>query len=126
MKALSRHRLPLVTATAFSMAFMFAATVSAGDADAPSQTVSLEPGKHKEVCLKMTSGQGVQYRFTSDRPVAFNIHYHEGEAVQYPVKVYSVREGSDRFVADADRGYCLMWSNRTKKKTKLTYRVDLL
>jgi len=124
MKTLTQHRVTLVTATAFSTALMLAATVLAGDADAPSGTVSLEPGKRKEVCLKMAAGQGIQYQFTSDRPVAFNVHYHEGSAVEYPVKLDSVREASEKFVADADRGYCLMWSNRTKKKTKLTYRVD--
>jgi len=124
MKSRSQLRFLSVILTALSAAFLLAATVSAGDVDTPSQTVSLEPGKHKEVCLKMTAGQAVGYQFTSVRPVAFNIHYHDGSAVEYPVKLDSVREASDRFVADADRGYCLMWSNRTKKKTKLTYRVD--
>jgi len=124
MEILSQRRFPGITVTAFSMAIMFTAKVAAGDADMPSQTVSLEPGKHKEVCLKMATGQAVGYQFTSDRPVAFNVHYHEGSAVEYPVRLDSVREASDRFVADADRGYCLMWSNRTKKKTDLTYRVD--
>jgi len=103
MNTRSQHRFLLVTVTALSMAFMLAPTVSAGDTEAPSQTVSLEPGKHKEVCLKMTSGQGVRYQFTSDRPIAFNIHYHDGPAVQYPVKLYSIRDASDRFVADADQ-----------------------
>ena len=38
-----------------------------------------------EECYALKAGDRLEYRFESDEPVDFNLHYHEGGAVVMPV-----------------------------------------
>ena len=69
----------------------------------------INPFELHEECMKMGPGDWLVYRFTAQRPVAFNIHYHEGKTVIMPVSrnETSVEDGTFRPLAAQD--YCLMW-----------------
>lgn len=64
-----------------------------------------------ERCLKLAAGEALRYRFSASAPVDFNIHYHRGKDVFYPVKQTAVTHSNGAFRADADDDYCLMWEH---------------
>jgi len=90
---------------------------------APSDTVSLAPFEFREFCLDLAAQDEIRYDFRSDQPVEFNIHYHEDMKIQFPVQLSGIAVHADKFVADGDRLYCLMWTNQSLGTSSLTYRV---
>ena len=90
---------------------------------ARSGTLTLAPLEFQESCIEMTALDEIQYEFQSDRPVEFDIHYHEGLTISVPVRLSQVTEHADRFVADGDRSYCLTWTNQSLTATSVTYRT---
>jgi len=85
-------------------------------------TESIQPGTPREVtgfrinpfelheeCMQMGPGDRLVYRFTSRRPVAFNIHYHEGKTVIMPVSRDGTTQEDDTFRPLVAHDYCLMW-----------------
>lgn len=64
-----------------------------------------------ERCLKLAEGESIRYRFRASEPVDFNIHYHRGRDVIYPVKRSAVREADAVFRSDRAEDYCLMWEH---------------
>lgn len=71
----------------------------------------LEGKAFDERCLKLAAGERIRYRFRASAPVDFNIHYHRGSDVFYPVRQTGVREIDATFRAEADDDYCLMWQH---------------
>ena len=65
----------------------------------------------------------LRYDFQADRPVDFNIHFHDGLTMHYPVELTRVETSADDFVADANRWYCLMWTNQGFERASLSYRI---
>ena len=86
--------------------------------DAPAQAVARtfsHPVKAKgfaEECFALPAGASIGYFFEATGPVDFNIHFHRGSAVEYPVRVDQVRQADDHFTAPSAEEYCLMWTNR--------------
>lgn len=71
--------------------------------------VAIAPyGIHQE-CLALASGERIGYRFNAQQPVAFNVHFHEGNTVIMPVDVKATIEESGDFTADRKQTYCLTW-----------------
>jgi hypothetical protein len=66
-----------------------------------------------EECFRLSANASVGYAFEATGPVDFNIHFHRGNDVEYPVKSDQVRQADARFVAPSAQEYCLMWTNRT-------------
>ena len=64
-----------------------------------------------ERCLKLAAGESIRYRFRASAPVDFNIHYHRGKEVIFPVKQSAVREATSTFRAESADDYCLMWEH---------------
>jgi len=83
--------------------------------------VVLLPGKFHEECFRLAPQQRVQYNFRLDRPGEFNLHYHVGKDVHYPVRSESVSEQKGDFVARAAEEYCLMWTGAKGGETRLGY-----
>jgi len=83
--------------------------------------VVLQPGKIHEDCFSLRPHQHVQYNFKLDRPGKFNLHYHKGKEVFYPIRSESVSEQKGDYVAAVAQDYCLMWSGRKEGDTKLGY-----
>ncbi len=94
-----------------------------GSLRAHSGTVSLAPLEFQELCLELAPRDKIRYDFQSDRPIEFNIHYHDGLRIRFPVKLTGITGHGDNFVAELDQTYCLMWFNRTLTGTSLKYRT---
>ena len=84
----------------------------AGDGKGREFSHELKPGGVAEECLRLEAGRSRAFEWTSDSPVDFNIHYHQGEKVTYPVKANKQREGKGRFTASAGEDFCWMWSSK--------------
>ena len=76
--------------------------------------VTLEPKKVHEECTRLEAGQSRRWHWKSDAPVDFNIHYHRGEDVFYPVKRDGMRGDGGTFTAKSGEDYCWMWTARDK------------
>ena len=83
--------------------------------------VVLQPGKIHEDCFTLQAGQHVQYNFKLERSGKFNLHYHKGKQVLYPLRSESVSEQKGDYVATVTQDYCLMWSGAKDGDTKLGY-----
>jgi hypothetical protein len=96
----------------------------AARADEPrSFAVTLEPGAMHEECATLAAGEKRSYYWKAAAPVDFNIHFHEGEKVSYPVKREAMRGDGGTFVAKVAQDYCWMWTARDKP-AKVEGKVD--
>jgi len=86
--------------------------------------VRLNPGEIFEPCMPMTAGQILNFRFESEDNLRFNIHYHVGDDVEYPIKMNADR-GSGRFTPVIDQEYCLMWRNKARSPISLSGNYDV-
>jgi hypothetical protein len=82
----------------------------------------LAPYAIHEECAALERGNRIDYYFSSAEPVAFNIHYHDANAVILPVVRERVTEDSGDFTADRKQVYCLMWEAGARP-TVLDYRI---
>jgi hypothetical protein len=100
-------------------------TLAAGNetSGAQSFSVTLEPRNMHEECAKLAAGEKRSYYWKADGPVDFNIHYHDGPEVFYPVKRDGMRGDGGTFAAKAAQDYCWMWTARDKA-VKLEGRVE--
>ena len=76
--------------------------------------VTLEATKVHEECTRLEAGQSRKYHWKSDAPVDFNIHYHRGKDVFYPVKRDRMRGDGGTFTARSGEDYCWMWTAKDK------------
>lgn len=91
---------------------------------APSGTISLAPYEFQELCYDLTPEDEIAFEFLSDLPIAFDIHYHDGLRIRYPVRLPGLLAYSGRFSPDRAQSYCLLWLNRNFRDTSLIYRVS--
>jgi hypothetical protein len=84
--------------------------------------VELEPGKVHEECMRVETGQKRRYHWKSNAPVDFNIHYHRGDDVFYPVKRGRMRGDGGTFSAKTGADYCWMWT--AKSAAKIEGRIE--
>jgi len=77
--------------------------------------VTLQPKKIHEECARLEAGQSRKYHWKSDAPVDFNIHYHKGSEVFYPVKRDGMRGDGGTFTAKSADEYCWMWTAKDKR-----------
>lgn len=85
---------------------------------------SLAAGKIHEECMMLKPGQKLEYSFAASAELNFNIHYHKGEDVAYPVRKKSASENAT-FAATREEDYCLMWTNESKSPVNLEYSVQI-
>ncbi|MEO8346773.1 MAG: hypothetical protein ABI607_13860 [Betaproteobacteria bacterium] len=85
----------------------------------------INPYELHEECVKMTPGDVLDYHFTTQRPVAFNIHYHEGKSVILPVSRNNVTSDEGTYQPLLPQEYCLMWE-AGREGAILDYRVKLI
>ena len=108
------------------LACALAACASTAPVDpAAPRTVSgleLSPyGVHEE-CRTLAPGDRLDYRFSSTAPIAFNIHYHDGNAIVIPITHEGVTADSGIFHPALRQDFCLMWQAGLTTVT-LEYRV---
>ena len=65
-----------------------------------------------EQCVTFAAGKQVRYHFTSPHPLDFNVHYHSKSETNFEAEEQQVTEYSGAFVADVEREYCFMWTNK--------------
>lgn len=92
------------------LAALLAPSTHAADGVGP-YSFTLSGKAFDERCLKLAAGESIRYRFRASAPVDFNIHYHRGKEVFYPVKRSAVREADAVFRAEGADDYCLMWEH---------------
>lgn len=73
-----------------------------------------------EVCGKLAAGVQVRWQFESAAPVDFNVHYHQGKEVKFPVKLSAQTNAGDTLDVRVAQDYCWMWSNKSAVATTLT------
>lgn len=83
------------------------------------QRLDVAPGGFAELCGALDKGQAVAWRFDSSAELAFNVHYHLGNDVVYPVKNPGTSRADGRLVVDPSQTYCWMWSNKGKQPVRL-------
>ena len=95
--------------------------------DAPKVVSGLDlaPYALQEECFALTTGDRVGYRFKARYPVAFNVHFHEGNTVIMPVDLKATVDESGDFTADRTQVYCLMWEAGAEGSA-LEYRLQRL
>jgi len=85
--------------------------------------VTLQPTKLHEACMRMEKDEKRRYSWKSSGAVDFNIHYHEGPEVFYPVKRDGMRGDGGTFTAKVATDYCWMWTARNDT-ARVTGRID--
>ena len=83
----------------------------------------IAPGQFAELCGPLVQGQAVRWRFESAGPLDFNIHYHVGEDVRFPVQHKARANANGTLTVALDQGYCWMWTNRARQPRSLRVRL---
>src|SRR4051812_18526518 len=90
---------------------LLAAAMPARAADAAKPfSATLAPRESHEECMHLGKGDAPRYHWKSDVPVDFNVHYHDGPEVFYPVKRQAMRGDGGTFKPKLDQDYCWMWT----------------
>ena len=85
--------------------------------------LTLDPGKTHEECVRLQAGHSRKWYWRASAPVEFNIHYHEGPEVFYPVKRSGMRGDGGTFTAKVTQDYCWMWTTKDKP-AKIEGRIE--
>jgi len=80
---------------------------------------AVAPGGFAEVCGKLARGTAVRWYFESAGPMDFNIHYHQGKKVVFPVRRAGAAHGAATLKAKLDQDYCWMWANKSAQPLSL-------
>jgi hypothetical protein len=84
----------------------------------------LQPGAFEEMCFELSAGAAVRYAFDADAPLEFNLHWHRGSKVLYPLRSDAVARRAGTYRSGQDEAYCLMWTNRNRAAVVLRARID--
>lgn len=79
----------------------------------------LAPGGFAEVCGRLDKGNAVRWNFDAGGPLDFNIHYHQGKQVVFPVKRAGAAKGAATLKVKVEQDYCWMWTNKTAQPLAL-------
>ena len=74
-----------MTRAVLPMLALFCSAALAGEGAGP-YSFTLSGKAFDERCVNLDAGQSIRYRFKASAPVDFNIHYHRGEEVVFPVR----------------------------------------
>jgi hypothetical protein len=80
----------------------------------------------EEHCVKLESGEAVHYRFRASGEVDFNIHYHRGSEVFYPVRTPATVVTEGDFSAPLSDIFCLMWERKHEGAVRIDGTIDRL
>lgn len=98
----------LGAAAAIVLAACAARTLVAG-MERDATRVVVAPWQSHELCAQLAPNERLDYRFTSNAPIAFSIAYDEGSVVLMPVVQGHTTSGSGIYEAPLARRYCLEW-----------------
>jgi len=109
-------RIPLLIAVLTAGAALAAETKSTTSGDTHAFSATVNPGGVHEECVKLAKDESRRYEWSSSAATDFNIHYHEGPEVFYPVKKDGVMKEKGTFKAKIAQEYCWMWTAKTPAK----------
>lgn len=72
----------------------------------------IKPQAFVEVCGELPAPASVAWTFTASQPLDFNVHYHVGKEVVYPVKPSPLQSGGGTLNVTVPQHYCWMWANK--------------
>lgn len=64
-----------------------------------------------ERCVEFGAGKKVEFSFSSQHAVNFDVHYHPGNSIAFKIKKDNTKELSDVFTSEAVSNYCFTWAN---------------
>ena len=73
--------------------------------------------------MRLAAGEKRRFEWKAGQAVDFNIHYHEGPEVFFPVKRDASRGERGTFTAKIAQDYCWMWTARDAAAT-IEGRID--
>jgi hypothetical protein len=82
------------------------------------------PGSFEEMCFELAAGAAIHYAFDATGPVDFNIHFHRGDELVFPLKRGAIKRRDGVFRSPDQQAYCLMWANRGHASVLLRARID--
>lgn len=92
----------------------------------------IKPNRIYEECIEVLPKQIIEASFSSSKAVHFNIHYHQGEEVIYPVSEENIASWSGSIVVHEPEDpseetvqYCLMWENPYDVYVSLDYEYTI-
>ncbi len=89
-----------------------------------SHEVEMAVGKTIEICGPLKAGVAIDWSFKNSAPLNFNIHFHKGEEVSYPVQQKGASNLAQKFTPDTAQDYCWMWTNRSLQAVKLNVELS--
>ena len=92
---------------------------------AGAKTITLPAREFHEECMDLAARQKLDYSFRSAGPLEFNIHYHRGDKIHYPVLKKGVKALTGTYVPERGDGYCMMWRNAATRTVELDYRFRI-
>ena len=107
---------------AFSLLFVAACAVAPVKESGINQ---IKPAGIHEECFSAKSGQKIIYTYYSSLPVDFNVHYHAGEKIHYPIERRGATMDDGTYVADHEDIYCLMWTNNQTTTITVNYKYEI-
>jgi hypothetical protein len=94
-------------------ALALSAGLARGAPPAGNKPVIIKPASMFEKCVTLAPPQKLEYHYDAERPVKFNVHYHKGDDIYYPVKDDKSKSGEGLFTPEVRQDYCLMWENKS-------------
>lgn len=89
----------------------------------PSGVFLVSPVGFAEVNLILEAGQSFNYTWTSDQPVYFNIHYHDGDQTVTSVEKRGTSD-TGTFVAPERQVFSPLWENEAPTPVTVHAKVD--
>ena len=113
-----------IAAVAFTTLILYGCAAYPYRLDGPRSAAGVEvaPYDLHEECFTLDAGERIDFYFVSVAPIAFNIQFHEANAVIMPIAREHATEESGEFIADRKEVYCLIWEAGAEP-TVLEYRV---
>ncbi len=103
----------------------------------PMITAQIRPGRIYEACLATFPNKIIAYSFSASNPVNFDIHYHKGKKVFYPVFEENISSRAGELdchkalteltgeVSEEREVFCLMWTNPHDAYVTLDYEFSV-
>ena len=119
-------RVPRMLLWSVAASVLGACATAAIEPDVPKsvERLGIAPYQAHEECVKLVPGDRLEYRFAAGAPLAFNIHYHEGQTVVMPLSRENTKEETGVYTPIVAHHYCLMWE-AGPQATTLDYRIRL-
>ena len=115
---------PMKRLAPLALAAIALAALAAQAQEKRAVSFALEPAKVHEECMRLEAGDKRRFHWKADAPVDFNIHYHEGKDVFFPLKRDAMRGDGGTFTAKIAQDYCWMWTAKNAP-AKVEGSIDL-